>query len=173
MPTSALVPWRQRPIPAPRHLPACRHLATALALGQRGPTTDLVEAVAAIADRLHWMQNPNYVGNAEILGFIADYAYAELVGPCGITLCGDTALGLLLIGPDKLYPPHSHPADEVYLVVAGEAEWRQGSKPWQSRPPASVIHHAPNTAHAMQTAAEPLLALYAWRSDIDIAASLV
>ena len=105
--------------------------------------------------------------------FLANYAYAELVGPGGMALSADTAPGLLLIGPDNHYPPYSHPAEEIYLVVAGEAEWRQGSEAWKTRTPASVIHHAPNRVHAMRTAAEPLLALYAWRGDINIAASLV
>ncbi|MBT3171251.1 MAG: hypothetical protein HOM52_08910 [Rhodospirillaceae bacterium] len=159
--------------PQPRQLPACRHLATALSLGQSGSAADLAAAAAAIAERLNWVQNPNYVADEKMRAFVADYAYAELAGPSGMALCTDVALGLLLIGPDKFYPPHSHPAEEIYLVVAGEAEWQRANEPWQSHPPAAFIRHGPNVTHAMRTLEQPLLALYAWRGEIATAARLV
>lgn len=162
------------PAPAkPQHLPACRHLATALSLGQHGPMADLVAVVEKIADRLRWVQNPNYVADANMRDFIADYAYAELVGPTGMVISADIALGLLLIGPDKLYPPHRHPAAEVYLAVAGEAAWQRGGEAWQSNPPGALILHEPNVVHAMRTLDQPLLALYAWRGEVNTAARLV
>ncbi len=159
--------------PEPRRLAACHHLATVLTLGMRGPAANLVAPVTAIAERLNWLQNPNYVADEKMRAFIADYAYAELVGPGGMALSTDAALGLLLIGPDKLYPPHSHPAEEVYLVLAGEAEWQRADEPWQRHPPATFIWHGPNVTHAMRTLEQPLLAFYAWRGEIITAARLV
>jgi hypothetical protein len=36
---------------------------------------------------------------------------------------------------------------------------------WPDRRPGAVIHHASDEPHSMQTAAEPLLAMYIWRSE--------
>jgi mannose-6-phosphate isomerase-like protein (cupin superfamily) len=159
--------------PIPRDLPVCRHLAEALSLAKDGPAADLAEAIAALAGKLCWVQNPNYVHDSKLRAFVADYAYVKIAGPDGMVLSPDTALGLLLIGPKNHYPAHSHPAEEIYMVVAGEAEWQRGGAPWQLQPPGSVIHHEPKVIHAMRTAAQPLLALYAWRGEISTAARLV
>lgn len=158
--------------PAPRRLPACRHLVRTLSLAAEGPAAAACEALPAMADGLRWTQNPNYVRDPKMRAFLADYAYVELVGPNGIALCEDLALGLLLIGPHSEYPPHSHPAQAVYLVVAGEAEWWREDAPWRTLPAASFVRHEPNTVHAMRTGEHPLLALYAWRGEIGTAARL-
>ncbi len=159
--------------PIPRDLPVCRHLVGALSQANDGPAAELAEAIAALAGKLRWVQNPNYVHDPNMRAFVADYAYVEISGPDGMVLSPNTALGLLLIGPENLYPPHNHPAEEIYMVVAGEAAWQRAGAPWQLRPSGSVIHHEPKVIHAMRTAAQPLLALYAWRGEIGTAARLV
>ena len=159
--------------PAPRQLPACRHLARALSLAERGPAAELAEAFAAMAKGLRWTQNANYLRDPIMRAFLADYAYVELVGPGGIAREADTALGMLLISPQSKYPPHRHPAQEVYLVLAGEANWWREGEPWRIFPAATLVHHEPNVAHAMRTLNQPLLALYAWRGEIGTAARLV
>ena len=70
--------------------------------------------------------------------------------------------GFLLLGPRTHYPRHAHRAEEIYVPLAGSAGWLQGDGQWRSHPPGAVIHHAPEEAHAMQTDAEPLAALYLW-----------
>ena len=59
--------------------------------------------------------------------FLDGYAYCEVVGPHGHLRHPDVAMGLLLLGPHITYPEHAHPAAEIYAVVAGRAEWLQGS----------------------------------------------
>ncbi len=159
--------------PVPRRLPACRHLARALALAGRGPAAAVADAVPAMADRLRWTQNPNYLRDPRMRSFLEDYAYVELVGPGGIAFREDAALGLLLIGPHNYYPPHRHPAQETYLVVAGEADWWRQGEPWRTLPAAAFVHHEPNVVHAMRTSGQPLLALYAWSGEVGTAARLV
>ncbi len=148
--------------PAPRRLPACRHLGSLQADG-----------LAEMAKSLHWTQNPNYLSDPKMRAFVRDYAYAELMGPGGIALGVDAALGLLLIGPQRYYPPHRHPARETYLTVAGEADWWRDGEAWRTLPAAALVEHAPDRVHAMRTAEQALLALYAWSGEIGTAARLV
>jgi hypothetical protein len=76
------------------------------------------------------------------------------------------ALGILLLGPKTHYPTHRHPAVEIYVVAAGEAEWRNGEAPWRREAPGSVIRHETMMPHATRTLDEPLLAVYVWQGDL-------
>ena len=76
-----------------------------------------------------------------------------------------------MIAPHTVYPAHSHPAIELYLVVSGTAIWQAGGAPATPQPPGSAILHPSGIPHAMITGAEPLLALFTWRGDLQTAPS--
>ncbi len=121
----------------------------------------LVRAVCRAAPSLAWRQTygPDEVGAA----FVENYGWAELFGARG-RVRAKTAGGLLLLGPNTSYPAHRHEAEEIYLPLSGEADWRQGDAIWRKRPPGTLIHHCSEEIHAMRTGDEPLLALYLWQS---------
>ncbi len=152
----------------PRSQPVLRHLPTALRLGD--PTTASVCAsINHLNPLLHWRRNDSYAG----ADFLDGYAYCELVGPNGHWCHADVALGLLLLGPRITYPPHAHPAAEIYAVIAGRAQWQQGDGVWRTRAPSATIHHASMEPHAMRTTDEPLLAAYLWQDHLDKPARLL
>ena len=146
---------------APKRLPACRHWEPALALSDR-QSAAIAEALAPLGELFHWVQNPNYTDAAMGDGYMDNYAYANLVGGRSLLGGGDYALGVLLLGPGLTYPPHGHPAEEIYYIVGGTAEWRRGDEPWTKPAPGSLIDHPPGLVHATRTGSEPLLALYFW-----------
>ncbi len=146
--------------PAPASLPVLAWLADLPALATPA-TLPLVTALITAAPDLAWGQT--YATDEVPAGFLKGYGWSELVGARGPYASPDLALGFLLLGPDTIYPLHRHAAEEVYVVLAGTAEWRRGRAPFQPRPPGTVIHHPPWLPHAMRTAREPLLALYLWR----------
>ena len=154
---------------APKRLPACRHWTPALALANNS----MAVALAPLEDVFHWVQNPNYSDAVMGAGYMDNYAYANLVGGRGLLGGGGYALGVLLLGPGLLYPAHAHPANEVYYVVGGTADWRRGDGPWTARAPGSLIEHPSGLVHATRTGDEPLLALYLWWGDIATHARLV
>jgi hypothetical protein len=96
--------------------------------------------------------------------FLRNYGYAEIVGMKSIP-SRRIACGFLILGPSTLYPRHRHEAEEIYIPLRGTARWEQSDAVWRERPPGAVIHHASDEPHSMQTGAEPLLALYIWRSE--------
>ena len=150
------------PLPVERHLKAALQLAPAA-------TLQIAKRVDRVRVALRWRQNPNY-SQAD---FLDGYAYCELLGPKGHLRDPRIALGLLLLGPHVIYTEHAHPAAEVYAVVAGRAEWRQGDRIWRVRVPGERIHHASMEPHAMRTSAEPLLAAYLWQDHLGEGARLV
>ena len=143
----------------PRPLPVLGCLAELPDLSAAA-TRRLVEGLVAVAPDLCWRQT--YDGRNVPATFLDRYGWAELLGPYGAFACDHARLGLLLLGRETLYPSHAHAAEELYLVLAGTADWRGGDGPWQPRPPGTAIHHPPHLPHAMRTSAEPMLAMYLW-----------
>ena len=158
----------------PARLPACRHLAAAFQGAAVGPplVAGLASALADLDPFLIWRQNPNYGPHNIGEGYMENYAYADLIGPNGLTGHTRVAVGFLLLGPGLLYPDHSHPAEEAYVVISGDATWRCGSGKWVAHPPGRLIHHNPWDAHATWTHKVPLLACYAWLGGVDVMARL-
>jgi quercetin dioxygenase-like cupin family protein len=133
----------------------------------------LVEPLAALEPHFHWVQNPNYVAAPPDPDFLRNYGYVVLAGPGGLVETQNLALGFLMLGPGTHYPTHRHPAVEIYVPVAGHAEWRKGEDSWRIEPPGSVIRHETMVPHATRTLSEPLLAIYLWQGDLKTHARIV
>jgi hypothetical protein len=160
-------------LPVQHFWPACLEMAE----------TDSQPAVALAAKALRdltpsfrWQQNPNYRAAPPSPTFLANYGYVEICGPSGFLATPDLRLGVLVLGPHNFYPPHRHPAEEIYLPLQngfwqrGEDEVAAGS--WQSRKAGSVIHHPSWMPHATRAGDRPLAAIYLWRGEVATAAKL-
>lgn len=123
----------------------------------------------AAKGELAWRQNRTYSDTE----FLKRYAYTELIGPSGLVVCDSVSAGLLVLAPETFYPPHAHPAEEIYHVISGASEWQQGDRPAVVREPGARVHHASAEPHSMRTGAEALLALYLWRGDLHSPARFV
>lgn len=165
-PVRGLLPdWpdsRERRPPAARLHPAVRALERCRRTVAAG-SDRLLAALVAQASSLEWRQS--YSAGQLTPEFLDNYAWTELVGPRGLVPSGRLACGILLLGPGTHYPAHCHEAYELYVPLAGSARWRQGTGPWRAEPPGSVIEHASEIPHEMQTGEDPLVALYLWRSE--------
>jgi len=124
-------------------------------------TRALVEGVVGGAAALAWGQT--YAAGDLGERFLERYGWSELIGLRGPIASSRLACGVLLLGPEIEYPPHSHAAEEIYVPLAGTADWLRGGEGWRRRRPGELIHHPSGVAHAMRTGEQPLLALYLWR----------
>ena len=156
------------PRPQPRSLPVCRFWEQVVDGGGA-----LLAPLAKLAPALSWVQNPNYVAAPPSPEFLENYGYAVLAGPGGLVASEALALGVLLLGPGIHYPSHNHPAVEIYVVLAGEAEWQKAGEPWRRESPGTVIRHDSMVTHATRALAEPLLAAYVWRGDLATYARII
>jgi quercetin dioxygenase-like cupin family protein len=133
----------------------------------------LVEPLTVLEPHLRWVQNPNYVAAPPDPNFLRNYGYVVLAGPGGLVEAPSLALGFLMLGPGTHYPTHRHPAVEIYVVAAGNAEWRKAEEPWRIEAPGRVIRHETMVPHATRTLSEPLLAVYLWQGDLKTHARIV
>jgi Dimethlysulfonioproprionate lyase len=152
---------RTRRVQQPSPLPVVRWLSQLTALAP-GTSASVVAELARRAPSLAWRQTYKIPEVSET--FLDNYGYTELAGLAGPVASEQLACGFLLLGPFTLYPPHHHEAQEIYVPLAGGAAWQHGNEPWHDQPAGTVILHARNERHAMQTHSQPLLALYLWRS---------
>ncbi len=147
----------QQPFPVLRWLP--RLTADADCFG-----ADFIQTLRAAAGSLAWRQTYAVAEVGE--EFLRNYAWAEIAAGHDARIgTVQISCGVLVLGPDTFYPPHRHEAEEIYLPLAGTAEWRKGDGAWRRHPPGTSIHHSSEETHAMRTGDQPLLAMYLWRSE--------
>ncbi len=140
--------------------PALEDLGAALETLVPGRLADSLNACAA---RIPWSD-----AAFDMPGPLAGrYAFVEIAGPAGFASSDDLRFGLYLQMRETDYPAHSHAAEELYLILSGTAKWRKADGAFAPRAPGTLIHHRPDESHAMETAAEPLLAMWLWIGDLD------
>lgn len=159
----------ERVVPQPQPCPGYRYLAEAL----HKTDSPIAAPFGQLAEWLRWIQNSNYTSDPKMASFVENYGYTDIIGPRGIIPSNSIASGFMILGPNQLYPPHHHPAIEVYVAVSGHARWQRGEEEWRLLPPGSFIFHPSGVPHATQTLDEPLFALYVWRNHLNTAARLV
>ena len=157
-------PLRPTSHPVTSH-PVTAHLPEVLARAeQRVP--ELAAALRPIASELPWRYG--YAPRADAPGLESAMAWAELIGPQAPIVSTKVSFGLTLIGPHSFYPPHRHPAVELYRIVVGEPQWTVATTT-SAQSPGALIFHDSDVVHAMRTGAAPLLAIYSWTGDLNTA----
>ena len=118
-----------------------------------------------IGSGLQWRQSPAYTDDILGAGFGANYGWAEIIGPHGFFPGSDFLLGMLMLGPNRHYPDHYHPAPELYWPLTSDSRWSADGQPFDVKPQGAIIWHPAMILHATITRDSPLLALWCWTSD--------
>lgn len=152
-----------RPAPSgarnPVRLPCCTHLEAAFTGAERCPPEALrvARAFATVEPGVTWVRR----GTAAAIGepFFSGHANALVVGPGGLEPRQDVWVGVSLVSPGVTYPDHTHPPEEVYVVLS-QGSWRQKDGPWHEPGLGGIVYNPPGIVHAMRAGAEPLLATW-------------
>ena len=98
--------------------------------------------------------------------FMDRFACYCLIGQGGPWISDQMAGFVVYMPPGLHYTWHHHPAEELYYVLAGQAEFlREGAD-------SKVLHtgdssfHASNQPHAMETHDHPVMAYVIWRNHL-------
>lgn len=146
------------PLPAATGHKVLDHLGAALA-----GVSDLA-TLARLGPALPWRYG--YAPHPSRAGLEDRMAWAEIVGPGAPVRHAALCLGFVLFAPRTWYPPHAHPAVELYHVISGTALWTAGDVV-TPRPPGSFVLHPSGLPHATRTQDAPLLTIYTWTGDVD------
>ena len=133
-----------------------------------GAMADVVNLLNICKHGYPWIQNPNYRYEPDMQNYLSNSAFGNFIGgQSGMVPCGDVAVGFWMMGPGIDYPAHSHPAEELYAILSGQADWYDQHAGWTRRGPGDFILNASMVEHGMRTDEDPLLAMYCWRGDLD------
>ena len=126
--------------------------------------SDLISLLLQCSDLLSWRE----AGFGKLSEEFSKRIFAsEIIGPKGIIDNPSMRVGLLLQLDHVAYPKHWHSAEELYLVLLGEAHWSVDDGSPEVRSSENFVHHKSNQPHSMKTIEEPLLAMWGWAGDID------
>ena len=126
--------------------------------------SDLISLLLHCSDLLTWRE----AGFGKLPEEFSKRIFAsEIIGPKGIIDNPSMRVGLLFQLDHVAYPKHWHSAEELYLVLLGEAHWSVDDGSSEVRSPENFVHHKSNQPHSMTTIDEPLLAMWGWTGDID------
>ena len=145
---------------APRRIPSCD-----LLLAEGWEASPLCAAFADAAPHAFWRLT--YEDTAIGRDFLDRFGCFCLIGEGG-AYASAKARAWMVYMPARLdYPWHHHPAEEIYLTLAGEAEYRREGEPPETLRAGGLSHHAPMQPHAMRTYESPVMALVMWRDRFD------
>ncbi len=150
---------------SPRPVRGLAQLPAVLDRAERLGEWPLLDAAAGAVGVVRWSEF--YAEDDWSRPFLADFANGEGIGPDGRIRDERVILGLFLLGPHAVYPPHAHPAEEFYVPVAGNVEFEVGAgSGYRAIPPGGVVLHHSNVSHSIRTGAEPSLSVFGWTGDL-------
>lgn len=158
----AALPAPGAPLAAP--LTECAHpLLAEVPEAARAAGEAWAAELPPLAAWLPWRYS--YAPRPDAPGLENRMAWAELVGPAAPIRSDAVGFGLTVITRGTFYPPHRHPAVELYAVVAGASEWTLDGVT-RSCGAGDFILHPSDVPHAMRALDAPLLGIYSWTGDI-------
>jgi len=126
----------------------------------------LCEAVVAAGAQARWRETYKHTKVGQ--DFLDRFGCFTIIGPEGAFQSGQLWAWAVYMPPHLYYPWHEHPAEESYLVIAGEAEFMRAGQAPRFLNPGDVIFHAAQQPHALQTHEAGVLALVFWRNGFGI-----
>jgi len=149
----------------PRPLP-CAEVLTRQGGLAAGPYGALRDAMIAAGPVAHWRDT--YAGTGLGAEFMDRFGCYCIIGPSGAWDSAVMNAWIIAMPADFWYPWHQHPAEEMYFVVAGEAEFLRRGEPPETLGPGDTVGHDSDQPHAMRTGGEPVLACAIWRNHFGI-----
>jgi hypothetical protein len=144
----------------PKRLPVCSYLTEAEKPAQKASPalSELVHAFKDVEPEIHWAVRAAGGVNASD-NWPENHANGMIFGPGGIEERSDVMIGASLLAPHVRYPDHSHPPEEIYLVLT-PGRFQHGSSDWFTPGVGGTLHNVPAIKHAMASGDSPLLALW-------------
>ena len=128
---------------------------------------EFLAALRAFGPQAMWRET--YKGTELGAGFLDNFGCYELIGKDG-PFRAETMRGFIVYMPPGIwYPYHRHPSQELYYVLAGEADFYVRDD-CQRLGPGEKAFHSSGIPHALETKDSPILAWVLWRGpDFDTA----
>ena len=141
------------------------------------PPSDLLQAETRLAARRYFKVRDAFIAASPLArwretyrgtdigqDFLDRFACYCLIGAGGAFASNLMSGFVVYMPPGLWYPWHHHPAEEAYLVLAGEARFFREGQPMEVFGEGDVSVHASNQPHAMKTEDQAVMAYVVWRN---------
>lgn len=137
---------------------------------ERGLTSsnypELRDALVALSPDMQWRET--YKDTDIGADFMDRFGCYEIIGVDAPFASAKMRSYLVYQPPHLHYPWHHHPAEELYVVIAGEAEFHLRGQPSQTLRTGQSAFHSANKPHALSSHDHPVLTYVLWRDDFDV-----
>ena len=125
--------------------------------------TELRDALISASPHAHWRQTykDTIIGEK----FLNEFGCYGLIGPESPFQSEKIRAWVVYMPKNFYYPWHHHPAEEMYLCLAGEAIFRRENCPDISLGSGDIMEHSANQSHSMETLEHPIMAYVVWRNE--------
>ena len=93
-------------------------------------------------------------------------AHVELLGPDGLVHSNKVRIGLYGMLPHSEYGIRTHPAEEIYIMLAGNCLWKRGAQAYQLAGVGGRSYHQSMLPYATKTEQSAFMSVYLWAGDL-------
>ena len=93
-------------------------------------------------------------------------SHVELLGPNGLIKSEVVRLGFYGMLPNSEYGIRTHPAEELYIMLAGDCLWKVGNTQYKKRRISDRSYHPAYIPHASKTQDNAFMAVYVWYGNL-------
>ncbi len=145
----------------PAYLPAADRLEQVV---KRADCAPLLIPFARYCRSLRWEQSYTRAQRLVPDAMLDGYGFTEVVGKQGPFVSERIRAGISILGPGIVYPRHHHRAEEIYVVLAGGADFSVGDEPATRRVSGDVVYIAPDQPHGFNTTDDIMVIFYIWQA---------
>ena len=146
----------------PFHIPASDLMQNEMDLLTRD-YAELRDAFISASPYAHWRQTYKGTGIGE--RFLNEFGCYGLIGPDSPFQSEKIRAWVVYMPKNFYYPWHHHPAEEMYLCLAGEAIFCRENCPSERLSSGDIMEHLANQPHSMETFEHPIMAYVIWRNE--------
>lgn len=127
----------------------------------------LRDALVAISPAMLWRET--YKDTDIGADFMDRFGCYEIIGR-DAPFASEKMRSFMVYHPPHLhYPWHHHPAEELYMVIAGQAEFHMQGREAAVLKSGETAFHPASVPHALTSHNHPVLTYVIWRDDFDVA----
>ena len=130
----------------------------------------LMSAILATGDKMCWREVYEAPANSlhpEKYEFKNRFGCYSLVGHDAPFSSQSLSLFIVYMPAHLIYPWHDHPAEEIYLVLSGDAIFKRKGYQDEIIGEGQTMFHESQLAHEIETTDKPMISLVAWRNHLD------
>ena len=93
-------------------------------------------------------------------------AHVEILGPNGLIKSDMVRIGLYGMLSQSEYGIRTHPAEEIYIALAGESYWKRGNDKYKILLPGERSYHPSLMPHSSKTENKAFMSVYVWTGNL-------